>query len=188
MAARILITMLIFLTTLTGGNSTVNAQSPGSPESLVKVAYLYNFMKFVEWPPDAFKDRLCPINLYVLGADPFGEALSSISDKMVKGRRVRIKRVNRFDRICGAHILFVSPSEKENLTHTLRAVRNSPILTVSEMDGFARQGGIINFITVKNKIQFEINPDAARLSGLKISSQLLRLATIVGADAQGKNE
>ena len=144
-------------------------------------------MKFVEWPPEAFRDRLSPVDLYILGTDPFGEVLGSISDKVIKGRRLRIKRVNRVDQISGGHILFISASEKENLRHTLRVVRNSAILTVSEMDGFAQQGGIINFITVENRIQFEINPDAAQQSHLKIGSQLLRLAKIVAAESRREN-
>jgi hypothetical protein len=188
MVRRILITTFVSLAILTGGSSIVNAEPGNSPEYLIKAAYLYNFMKFVEWPPEAFRDRLSPIDLYILGTDPFGEVLGSISDKVIKGRRLRIKHVNRVDQISGGHILFISASEKENLRHTLRAVRNSAILTVSEMNGFAQQGGIINFITVENKIQFEINPDAAQQSRLKIGSQLLRLAKIVAAESRRENE
>jgi hypothetical protein len=188
MFRRVLVITLVSLSVLSGGNSIVNAEFHSSPEYLIKAAYLYNFMKFVEWPPEEFKDSLSPINLYILGTDPFGGALDSISDKMVKGRRLHIKHVNHVNEISGGHILFISASEKRNLRHTLRALKNSAILTVGEMDGFAQQGGVINFITVENRIQFEINPDAAQQSGLKISSQLLRLAKIVTAQSRGENE
>lgn len=188
MVRRILITMLLSLSVLNGANSLVHAESQSSPEYLIKAVYMYNFMKFVEWPPEAFKDSLSPINLYILGTDPFGGTLNFINDKMVKGRRLHIKHVNHVNEISGGHILFISVSERENLRHTLRAVKNSAILTVSEIDGFAEQGGIINFITVENRIQFGINPDAAEQSGLKISSQLLRLARIVTVQSRGENE
>jgi hypothetical protein len=176
---QILITMFLFLSVLVGGSSIMNANPPASPEYLIKAAYLYNFTKFVEWPSEAFKDNLSPINLYILGTDPFGEALNSIRDKTVKGRRISIKHVNHIEEISECHILFISASEKENLRHILNTLKNSAILTVSEMEQFAQRGGIINFITVENRIHFEINPDASQHSGLKISSQLLKLAKIV---------
>jgi hypothetical protein len=180
---RILITMIFCLSVLTGGSSIVNANPPDSPEYL-KAAYLYNFTKFVEWPPEAFKDNLSPINLYILGADPFGVTLDSIKNRMVQGRRLNIKHVNHIEEISGCHILFISASEKENLRSILRALKNSTILTVSEIERFGQRGGIINFILVENKIHFEINPDAAQQSGLKISSQLLKLAKIVTPESR----
>jgi len=181
---RILITMIFCLSVLTGGSSIVNANPPDSPEYLIKAAYLYNFTKFVEWPPEAFKDNLSPINLYILGADPFGVTLDSIKNRMVQGRRLNIKHVNHIEEISGCHILFISASEKENLRSILRALKNSTILTVSEIERFGQRGGIINFILVENKIHFEINPDAAQQSGLKISSQLLKLAKIVTPESR----
>ena len=61
----------------------------------------------------------------------------------------------------------------------LEKLKDARVLTVSEIDGFAQQGGIINFISERNKVRFEINPDAARRLGLNISSELLKLAKVV---------
>jgi len=184
MFGRIPITMFFCLSLLFLNGSIVNAESPASPEYLIKAAFLYNFTKFVEWPQEAFKDDLSPINLCILGKDPFGEALNSIRDKRVRGRRLNIKHMNRIEEISECHILFVSASEKENLKPVLSSLKNSAILTVSEMEMFTQQGGIINFIVVENKIHFEINPNVARRCGLKISSQLLKLAKIVPPESR----
>jgi len=176
------------LSLLAGGTAVAQAEGPASAEYLIKAAFLYNFAKFVEWPSEAFKDNLSPINLYILGSDPFGEALTSIRDKTVKGRRLSIKRVNTPEEISGCHILFVSASEKGDLKHVLSVLKNLAILTVSDVEKFAQRGGVINFIVVDNKIHFEINPDAAQQSGLKISSQLLKLARIVSSESRKERE
>jgi hypothetical protein len=165
-----------------------SAETKPSPEYLIKAAFLFNFTKFVEWPADAFKDDLSPINFCILGADPFGSALDTLKDKTIKGRPFKIKRVNRVDDNEACHILFISASEKGNLKQILHAIRNSNTLTIGEIEGFARMGGIINFIVVNKKVHFEINPVAAERSGLKISSQLLKLAKIVIPKSEKENE
>ena len=79
------------------------------------------------------------------------------------------------------NVLFVCPSEKGQVDRILAGLRGSPVLTVGESDGFARQGGAINFFLQGNKVRFEINPDAAQRNGLRMSAQLLNLGRIVAA-------
>ena len=163
-------------------------QEPKPGEYQVKAAYLYHFAKFVDWPSDSFKDDQSPVYLTILGVNPFGPALDSIKDKTVKGRKLIIKQCPSIDLLGGCHILFISPSEKANLKQILNALKNSSVLTVSETERFTQQGGMINFITQDNRIQFEINPVAAQRSRLKISSQLLKLARIVATESPKEKE
>jgi hypothetical protein len=158
------------------------AEAEASREYLIKAAFIFNFVKFVDWPSELFKDKAAPIKLYILGNDPFGEALATIRDKKVKGRRLTITRVQRVEEIKGAHLLFISPSEKGRVRQILQSLRNTPVLTISEIEGFGQMGGIINFITVEDKVQFEINSEQAQQHQLKISSQLLKLARIVRSE------
>jgi hypothetical protein len=167
---------------------TARGQEPKPGEYLIKAAFLYNFAKFVDWPADSFKDDQSPIYLAILGANPFGPALDSIREKTVRGRKLILKQCQNIDLLGGCHILFISPSEKENLKQILNALRNSSVLTVSETERFTQQGGMVNFITVDNRIQFEINPAAAQRSRLKISSQLLKLARIVATESPKEKE
>jgi hypothetical protein len=148
-------------------------------EYQVKAAYLYNFAKFIEWPEGSFKDSSSPIKICILGSDPFGRFLDDLRHKSVGTRKLEIQRVQQIDQVKGCHILFVSAAEKENLSVILRAVQTKSILTVGETKGFTRAGGIIHLVTSGDKVGFEINRDAADRSGLKLSSQLLKLATIV---------
>jgi hypothetical protein len=83
--------------------------------------------------------------------------------------------------IIDSQVLFVSKSEKGRVRHILATLQGKSILTVGDTEAFARQGGMINFITVGNKVRYEINVEAARRANLDISSKLLRLAKIVGS-------
>ena len=114
---------------------------------------------------------------------PFGGALDSLSGKTVKKRKLVIRQINRVEEMGNCHVLFVSTSEKMHLPNILAAVKNQNVLTVSDMDRFAEAGGIINFITLEDKVRFEINVDAAAQTPLKLSSQLLRVAKLVGGGA-----
>jgi hypothetical protein len=58
----------------------------------------------------------------------------------------------------------------------MAALKGRSILTVGDTEGFAEDGGIIRFVTEKNRIRFRINVDAAEAAHLVISSKLLRLA------------
>jgi len=155
------------------------AEPPSSREYLVKGAFLYNFAKFVSWPEEALWDDQMHINLCVLGKDPFGDALASVEGKTIENRKVVIKHCRRLDKLEKCNILFVSRSEEHNLSEILAKVKDWNTLTVSDMEGFAQRGGVINLITIEKKVHFEINLDAAERTGLKISSKLLRLAKIV---------
>ena len=145
----------------------------------VKAAFLYNFTKFVDWPATAFHDDRSTVRLCVLGDDPFGESLREIAEGEVAGRRLTVLTVSSMNDPAACQILFISRSERERLPEILAAVRDAPVMTVSETKGFLEQGGIINFVLEGPRVRFEINQGAAERAGLKISSRLLRLATRV---------
>jgi YfiR/HmsC-like len=151
-----------------------SAQSLSSREYEIKAAYLYNFIKYVDWP--SYGDT---ISIGVLGNDPFGPALAPLNGKMVKGRRLVTKHLDSVREAQQCQIIFVSSSEKQRLQEIFESLRSARVLTVGETQGFADGGGIINFIEENNKIRFEINAEAARRTGLNISSELLKLARLV---------
>jgi hypothetical protein len=153
------------------------AQAQVAAEYDVKAAFLYNFTKFVEWPPSAFADERSSLKICVLGEDPFGKSLQAVASEEVAGRKLTVLRTESMGNPAGCHVLFVSRSERERLPRILAEVRERPVLTVSDTKGFLDQGGIINFTLEGSKVRFEINQDSAEKAGLKISSKLLRLAT-----------
>ena len=160
--------------------SALSAQTKAAAEYEIKAAFLYNFAKFVEWPPSAFTNPKQPVSICILGADPFGHALTdALLGKTIGEHPVTLEQARRASDLAGCHIVFVSASESPRLPDVLAHLRGLPVLLVGESEGFAGAGGTIQFVLDQNRVRFAINPGAAERAGLKISSKLLALATIV---------
>jgi len=157
-----------------------SAQAQSAPlEYQVKAALLYQFAKFVEWPAQTFEATQNALCIGVIENDLMANALSSIEGKEVKGRRIVIKQVKPSDPMDFCHILFIGSGMEDRLKGLLDRLKATSTLTVGDLNGFARRGGMIGLLTVENKIRFEINLEAAERAHLQISSHLLRLARIV---------
>lgn len=159
------------------------AQIPDISEYQAKAAFLYNFTKFVEWPPTAFADAAAPLSICVLGEDPFGQHLDAAAQLRTQGRPLRILRIADGSAATSCHVLFVAAPETRRLPQILTALRQHPVLLVGDVPNFAEDGGAINLILVDNRIRMEINVEAAQDHGLRISARLLRLARIVRKSA-----
>jgi hypothetical protein len=138
-------------------------------EYQVKAAFLFNFLKFVEWP-EAATDA--PWVIGVLGRDPFGTVLDeTVRGKMVNGRKVELRRYDKLADVKDCNILFIGRGDYERT-----GIPAQPgMLTVGEAPGFLKAGGAINFYLDDNRVRFEIRPTAASAAGLHVSSQLLKL-------------
>ena len=155
------------------------------PEYQVKAAYLFNFLKFVEYPNESFMDPLAPIVIGVIGDDPFGNALPQVViGKTVQGRDLVIHVYRIGEDLRGAHILFISASERKRLPMILSSLRGSSVLTVADTEGFHEAGGMIQFLSENDRVRFAINVDATSRAKLKMSSKLLSLARAVGANSK----
>lgn len=145
-------------------------------EYRVKAAFLFNFAKFVEWPPQTFKSPTDSISICVLGVNPFGRSLEeAVSGKSGGGRAFVVRQIADARQISGCQILFIASRQKKRLAEM--AVVG--VLTVGESDGFAASGGVIGFKLEGGRVRIEVNVDAADLRRLRISSKLLSLAQIV---------
>ncbi len=144
-------------------------------EYRVKAAFLYNFARFTTWPElPAGEFTLC-----VLGSDALGEQLDTLLDKTVHERQLRVIHLNSTTRLDQCQLVFVGRSYAHKLRTVMSALRDRPVLTVSEIDDFISSGGMIGFRLIDNKVRFEINTAAASSAGLSISSKLLTLATTI---------
>jgi hypothetical protein len=155
------------------------AQNAPLKEHEVKLAFVYNFLKFVDWPEDAFRSGDSPIVVYVVGKDSFGPELENVfRDKTVGNRRIEAKRVAPSDNLRACNVLFIAPMERRRMQAVFETIDSTSVLTVGETEDFCKIGGIINLINEANKIRFQINVDAARRARLKVHSTLLNLARI----------
>jgi len=166
------------------------ARADESPsfEYQVKAACLYNFAKFVDWPPSVFPGPKSPIVFGILGEDPFGKSLETIiRNKTINGRPLTIKRSQRVEDLKDCHVLFISRSEQAGLPQIMTGLKGLNILTVGDTEEFLTDGGIINFKMQDSKVRFEINVASAQHAALKISSELLDLAIAVRSTHQEKD-
>jgi hypothetical protein len=145
-------------------------------ENQVKAAYLFNFAKFVEWPASAFPSAAAPLVIGVIGKGPASEAHDALTGRSAKGRKVQVRQITRYDELAGCQVLFIAASEKPRMKEILRALPGGGVLTVSDIKHFSSSGGMIGLVSRGEKIQFEINLGNAERAGLKLSSQMLKLA------------
>jgi uncharacterized protein DUF4154 len=180
---RILIIALSVSLSWAPGALAQDRDSSNSSEYLIKAGFIFNFAKFVDWPPTTFAQPDSPIVIGILGTDPFGAIIDQIvQDKKIGGRGFVVKRLKwgtDLKDLKECKILFVGASERVHIDELVQIVRGLPILTVGETPGFAEHGGVIRFVLEDNRVRFEVNVEAARQAGLTISSRLLTLARII---------
>ena len=170
------------------GHWPAPAQESRPPDYRVKAAFVYNFGKFVDWPDTAFASTNAPLVIGVLGGDPFhGDCERIVANKNINGHPVIVRQISYpisagqapgYPDLKSCHILFISAAGSDNLPDILDALKGASVLTVTDnLDHFATLGVIVNFVMENKSVRFEINDDAARRAGLKISSKLLMLRT-----------
>jgi hypothetical protein len=161
-------------------------QSP--TEYQLKAAYLFNFLKFVEWPDDPGGDPHAKWVIGFVGDTPIGDELTRLFDgKNVLGRDLLVKKFHEADNLRACSILFISESEKKRLPSILTALHGSSVLTVADMDNFIGSGGMIQFVVEDDRVRVAIDVGATSHARLKVSSKLLSLARVVTGTERGVN-
>lgn len=164
-------------------NSSGQPAHPTEPQ--VKAAYLYNFGKFIHWQnPQSASDSF---DICVLGKNPFGHALAStVAGEKIDGKDIRVKHISRLPAAIHCRVLFVSSSEEGRLKSVLAVAKQSSLLTVSDMPGFAQRGGMIELVTQEGRIRFQVNVSAISDASLTVSSELLKVAVKVISTNQAR--
>lgn len=163
---------------------TLGLAAPGQAaekptEYQVKAAYLYNFAKFIHWPDSAFGGAKAPLVIGVLGTNDFNGKLRPLTGRKIRNRVIEIKYFNTYQEIKNCQLLYISKSEEKNLQQILKGLAGQPILTVGETKYFVEFGGIIQFVTKRDRLRFSINRDVTQNNNIQIEAQLLSLAAKV---------
>jgi hypothetical protein len=145
--------------------------------SALQAEYIERFPQFIEWPADSsVSDTSAPFVIGVYGSSDIFEALERIASRtQIKGKTVEVRKITSLGAISSCQILFISTSERDQLSAILSQARRKPILTISAAPGFARRGVAINFTLEGSALRFEINESAATDNGLRLSPNLLAL-------------
>ena len=169
--------LVLAATLLTEGTAIVAGQTIHvAPDTAVKAAFLFNFTKFTEWP------ELPPagIAVCVVGDDPIAAALAeTVRGKTISGHKLNVVRPQDSAAWRTCHVLFLTGADARESANALGAIRKLAVLTVSDGEGFARAGGVIELYVEGGRMRFSINVDAAEQSGFRLSSQLLGLAKVI---------
>ncbi|MDO9103459.1 MAG: YfiR family protein [Methylovulum sp.] len=148
----------------------------GTKEQQVKVSFIYNFAKFITWPPSARAGG--PFIICVVGEQPLSGNIGLLQARDLNDRTIEVRTVTK-PGLGDCHILFIGEDEGQRLPDLLQDIAAQPVLSISDLPDFALVGGIIGMKVIDDRVRFEINLAAARKVGLTINSQLLKLATKV---------
>jgi len=168
-------------------NSKISAsENPETLAYVIKASFIHNFTKFIQWPWESNSfNNLNEFNLCVMGENPFGTILDHLAEtNRIKGRSISIKTDIFLHETKSCHILFISQSKRSKVERIVNHLKDFPVLTIGDTEGYAGRGVGINLIIVGNKIQFRINREVIEQSGLEVSSELLELATNVNGRAK----
>lgn len=145
-------------------------------ERALKAAYLFNFVQFTQWPipPDE------PFRLCVLGRTPLDEQLAKLEGKPVLGRlHISVRHVMPREPLNGCHALYVDDSQRAQVDEVLGRLAGSPVLTITDSDGLADRGIMIEIHKREARLGFEVNLKVARQANLIFSARMLKLASYV---------
>lgn len=158
------------------GAQPANGQDRLEREGRIKAALILNIAKLVTWPAEDMAD----LTVCVLDEARFVTPLATIEGEVVQDRRVTVIEIQEVSAATGCQIVFIGAGAAARLDEVQEALFGHPTLTVGDVPDFAERGGAIGFTSRRNRVQLEINLETAEASGLRISSQLIRLARVVG--------
>lgn len=157
--------------------STSWAQPARIDEYQLKLAFLYNFAQYVEWPANAFAAPESPFALCVLGRDPFGGQLQQLESRKLRGRAVTVSSLASVQRARGCHLLYVD--DAHDAAAAAQSLAGAPVLVVTHLRYDAELGAAIGFVQQGERLRWSVNLEVARRSGLRLSAKLLELAVRV---------
>ena len=167
--------------------SLASADQEAEVINKVKAAFVLNVARFVTWPTEVFEDKDTRLMLCYYRSNPFDDGLHSIMGKTVAGRQLEIKQIEQLSAAESCQILLVSQSELDNFFREVKTDLPPFLLTVTDRTSAAPdsntaspKGIIVTLVRKGAQIGFEIDLSMSRIAGLKMSSQMLKHARIVG--------
>jgi len=188
-AATAAIMLLVGGFLLRGEGYAAERRMSAPPEYQVKAAFVYNFIKFVEWPlpgqsGNAAEDT---VRLCVLGELPDKAAFAALDGQEIAGKRLFLVFLQETEESRDCQVLFLPSTVSNKLPEVLEVLQGQPILTIGDTEGYARRGVMINMYLDNKRVRFEINAETSGAAGLRISAKLLSLAgKLYGVPRTGK--
>ncbi len=148
----------------------------------IKADMLCNMAKFVQWPDAVMVQNKGQLIVTILGEDDLAGTIANVlSQRNVNGKPVYVRFARRVQDIHGSQIVYIAASEMAHADEITAALKGAPVLTLSDVEGFAAKGGMMDFSGAPPRIRFEVSLARAEQAGLRISSRLLAIAKVVDA-------
>lgn len=179
MIIRLLTPLLLWLLLLFSVGVCPTFAADSSQEYQLKAGFLVNFIRFMTWPDKAFATSDADIVLCVVGINPFGGALSGVNQKKIGQRKIRVVYAQSLESVPLCHLLYISQSMEKKLDALHARLADQSLVSVSDISGFAKFGGGIEFISKKNRLSFIINYSALKKRNIQVRASLLELAVSV---------
>jgi hypothetical protein len=167
----------------------------------VEAAYLVNFLRYTQWPASSFTAPNSPYVVTVVGSPQAAASVRAVAAAAasVDGRPIEVRWLSQargtreipFDspqdldaraQLRGSPLVFFHRSAGPVRAQVLSDLASAPVLTVSDLDDFTSQGGMLALVRDDRRIVFRANVSAIRGAGLLVSAKVLKLAR---ADARG---
>ncbi|NEX21243.1 YfiR family protein [Thiorhodococcus mannitoliphagus] len=149
-------------------------------EADLRATFLVNFPLFIEWPSSAFDSPSAPLRYCVLGNSALSSSLEqALAGERIGGHPMQLAAAQDPAQWRRCHILYVDQRAAEPGPRVLAAVEGAPVLSVGDTETFVREGGVVSLVHRGERLHPLINQAAAARAGIRISSKLLRLATLV---------
>lgn len=156
------------------------ARAATPTEDELKAVFVFHFSNFVQWPREAYAAPAQTFDICLLGADELaGHLNEAIAGESVEGLPLRTRRIGSAEEGGDCRILYIGRDEAARAGRVAERANRRGTLTVSDHEGMAERGVMIQLTNENNRIRLLINVEEARAAGLQISSNLLRPARIV---------
>lgn len=176
---------LLLIATLILIQLQARADSGGEAAAQIKAQFVYNFANYVEWPETAFASPQSSMKICLYGQVDFSRYLTAFEGVIIGARPLAILVSSNVEDIKeGCHILFVGDQQRLELPTLWQNINYVYVLSVSEREGFSDNGGIINILRTKDRVQFDVNISNALNNGLFLDSDLLSLARTIKRNTQ----
>lgn len=144
-------------------------------EYQVKAGFVLNIVRYTEWPAGELA-KAQEIKICTVGSAPLKQAFNALNGKIAKGKPIAVSHLAQVDYMQGCHAIFFGESQLKQIPRALKALKNAPVLTISEIEEFPEAGGMVNLLVERNKTVLEINNAAVRKANLQMSAQVLKVA------------
>ena len=169
---------VFLLLPLWSGSSLAGSNSLSSSDYTYHSVFIYNFLKYVEWPAPAGAGS--ELVIAVVGSPDASATLQKlVAGKTAAGRKITVKSFTTAASLSSCQVVFLPTEASEQLAQVLAFAKEKAVLIITEKAGIGKKGSGINFVTVNNKIAFEVDRQQLQAAGLKVSSDLLKLAILI---------